>query len=336
LCEVEHSTSGAAYFLGLDIGGTKTEALVVDQQLAACGWAKERTNTAAPDALVVNIVTTASKAIAAAGVSPDDIAAVGVGIPGQVLPASGVVRLAVNLGLKEYPLQDALEAAFHVPTILENDIRLAAFGAFERLHRETSKTKRADSLAYIGIGTGIAAGVVLNGKLYRGARGMAGEIGHMVVEADGALCNCGQRGCLETIVSGPGILRQAARLLPGANVRHAGDVYRLAEEGQSEAKEIVSHISRHLAQAILWLLLTYDVTHVVIGGGLTRAKTAFLEPILGELHRQRMQSPLIAELLGSTQISQLPPEDNAGLWGAIRLAQQQAEQGQGVEGRLGD
>lgn len=315
-----------AYFLGLDIGGTKTEALLVDQQLAACGWAKERTNTSSPAALVAGIVATAHKALAAAAVAAEAVAAIGVGVPGQILPSNGVVRLAVNLNLQEYPLQEALTAAFNTPTILENDVRLAAVGAFHRLRQETNQANTAESLIYMGIGTGIAAGVVLNGNLYRGNQGLAGEIGHMVVAADGALCNCGQHGCLETIVSGSGILRQAAESLPEATITHAGDVYRLAEAGHVVAGEIVRHVSRQLANTVLWLAVTYNVPQIIIGGGMTRVGAAFLEPILDELARRRMQSPLVADLLDLTKISQLPPDDNAGIWGAIRLAQHLADQ----------
>lgn len=204
--------------------------------------------------------------------------------------------------------------------MLENDVRTAAIGAFDHLRR----TKPVQSMVYVSIGTGIAAGVILNGRLHRGHNGMAGEIGHMTVEPNGALCNCGLRGCLETIVAGPAIVRHMVNTEPEsrAKIHNAGDVYEAAARGSAAAQAVVQHVSRSLSWAIQWLIMTYDVEKVVLGGGVTRSGDALLGPILRELATLRQQSTLAAELLLDQKLYLIPLNYNPGLWGAVHLAQQ--------------
>ncbi len=175
-------------------------------------------------------------------------------------------------------------------------------------------------MAYLSIGTGIAAGVILNGQLYRGANGMAGEIGHITIDPAGERCACGQIGCLETIAAGPAIVRQAERA--GWVVTHAGEVYAAAQNGHPLAQAIINRVSESLSRALQWLVMTYDVEKLVLGGGVTSAGTAFLEPIFQALARLRADSPLAQALLPDTKLSLLPTGFNAGAWGAIALAQQ--------------
>src|SRR5690606_9462847 len=126
-------------------------------------------------------------------------------------PYTGEVANAVNLNLEQpFPLGGLLAERFHRPAYLENDARIAALGAY----RLVSQEEPVRQMAYRTLGTGLSAGLVLNGALYRGVNGLAGEIGHMVVEPEGRLCACGLCGCLETIASGSAIDRQAAALLP--------------------------------------------------------------------------------------------------------------------------
>lgn len=304
--------------VGLDVGGTKTAALLADVNGKALAETAVPTYTATPDELLGTITRAVHTVLAEIQATPRQIQSIGMGVPGQVDPATGIVQLAVNLNLQRYPLGPAVSARFKTPTFLENDVRTAAIGAFAYVQQ----TEPVQSLAYISIGTGVAAGVILNGRLHRGHNGMAGEIGHMIVEPGGAQCNCGQHGCLETIVAGPAIVRQLIAAAPEtqSTVRNAGDVYAAAVQGHAAAQAVVQRVGQHLSRAIQWLVMMYDVEKVVIGGGVTRSGSPFLAPIWQELAQLRQHSPLAAALLPDQKLHLMPPEYNSGLWGAVRLA----------------
>ena len=314
----------AQLFVGLDVGGTKTAALLTDASGTALGQVSVPTRTATPDELLDSISQAIHLVLGQAQATPPQIQRIGLGVPGHVDPATGIVHLAVNLNLQNYPLGAALSDRFKTPTFLENDVRTAAIGVFDALRQ----SEPVDSLAYVSIGTGLAAGVILNGRLHRGHNGLAGEIGHMIAEPGGTLCNCGLRGCLETIVAGPAIVRQMLAAEPEAAIQHAGDVYEAAVQGNPNAKKVVQRVSQHLSQAIQWLIVTYDVEKIVLGGGVTRSGDAFLAPILHELARLRQQSTLAAELLLDEKLRLIPPDYNPGVWGAVHLANQTLEVGQ--------
>ena len=308
----------AQLFVGLDVGGTKTAALLVNASGSVLGQATVPTRTATPDELLDSISQAIHLVLAQAQVTPPQIQRIGLGVPGQVDPATGIVHLAVNLNLQNYPLGPALSARFKAPTFLENDVRTAAIGALAHVRQR----EPVDSLAYVSIGTGLAAGVILNGRLHRGHNGLAGEIGHMIAESGGTLCNCGLHGCLETIVAGPAIVRQMAETEPETVVRHAGDVYQAAVLGNQAAQKIVQRVSQQLSRAIQWLVMTYDVEKIVLGGGVTQSGDAFLAPILQELACLRQQSTLAAALLPDEKVHLIPAGFNPGVWGAINLTKQ--------------
>jgi glucokinase len=224
-------------------------------------------------------------------------------------------------------LRDALaEKVNGEPAVvaLENDVRAAALGAYRWLQRHEDVTH----MAYVSVGTGIAAGLILNGTLYRGARGLAGEIGHVVVQPDGLRCQCGARGCLETVAAGPAIAHfSSVQLAVPDKVRPltSEEVYRQARQGHAGAKEIVIQTARYLAQAIHWLLMAYDVEKVIIGGGVTRAGDAFLQPLIDYFADLRAHSSLARMMAPESFLTLLPAGYDAGTWGAIALAQKALE-----------
>lgn len=313
------------HWIGLDIGGTKTEVLVVNGDNQIIGQAIAPTEIHSPEQLVEGVIAAAHQAITQANEDMTAVTAIGVGVPGQINQQTGEVALAVNLNLINYPLGPVLSQQLGKPCYLENDVRAAAVGAYHlALSPQSSVLSTQHSplshLAYLSVGTGIAAGVILNGQLYRGANGMAGEIGHITLDPDGERCACGQIGCLETIAAGPAIVRQAEQA--GLVVAHAGEVYAAAQAGHSQAQRIVNRVSESLSRALQWLVMTYDVEKLVLGGGVTSAGTAFLEPIFQALARLRADSPLAQAMLPDAKLSLLPAGFNAGAWGAIALAQQ--------------
>ena len=321
---IDHKeTTRTRALLGLDIGGTKIEAIAVGQSLELLSRVTLTTDTSSPLSTVDSIADAIDRVLAQAGIETGDVLSAGVGVPGQV--TEGVVRLAVNLKMVDYPLQDALSSKFPFLTVLENDVRAATLGAYQYIQARNP----VSNLAYLSIGTGISAGLILNGELYRGSNGMAGEIGHIQAEPDGPRCNCGAIGCLEAVAAGPAIANQALEavqsgegtLLGSFEVLSAERVFEAAQRDDLVAQKIIQRSSKYLARAIHWLVMAYDVDRIVLGGGVTHAGDPFLNPILSELALLREQSELAAAMLPADKIVLLPKDYNAGAWGAIALAQ---------------
>lgn len=292
---------------GIDVGGTKIAVLIVDADGAVLGRATHVSSVGDQDGAVPAIAAALDDALAAAAIDRHDLIAVGVGVPGRVDPERGHVTLAVNLGWTDLALKQGLEAVIGRPVVIENDVRAAAIGLQDKTRVSTG------DLAYLAVGTGIAAGVILDGRLHRGARGLAGEIGHAVVDPKGPRCACGQHGCLEALVSGPSIARRA-------NAASPQEVYAAAVAGDAAAVELTEDVGRLLAWAIHTLVMTYDVERVVVGGGVSHAGDAFEAPLRRELARLRAASDQAGQLLPADIVHVLPPDAEAGAWGAVAVA----------------
>ena len=295
--------------VGVDVGGSKIAVIVVDAGLRICGRHTIPTSVGEPDEAAGQIAAAVEAALEAAGATLDEVAAVGVGVPGRVDAETGVVSLAVNLGWHRLPLRDQLQLRIGVPCGIENDVRAAAAGILER-----RVLGDVSDFIYLSVGTGISAGVVLNGRVHRGTRGLAGEIGHIVVDAAGPSCPCGLTGCLETIASGPAIARAAG------DGRTAAEVYAAAAAGDEAARRVVNRAGASLARAIHALVMTYDVERIVLGGGVSRAGAAFLDPILRELDAMRAASELAADMLPADVVAVSPDGGDVGTWGGISVA----------------
>lgn len=296
-------------FVGVDVGGSKIAVLVVDAELDVCSRHTIPTSVGEPDEAAGQIASAIDTALAAARASIGDVRAVGIGVPGRVDPATGVVSLAVNLGWHRLPLRERLEAILGVPVTIENDVRAAAAGILDR-----GTLGDVRDFIYLSVGTGISAGVVIDGAVHRGTRGLAGEIGHIVVDADGPVCPCGLRGCLETIASGPAIARAAG------DDRTAADVYAAAAAGDATATAVVDRAGAALARAIHGLVMTYDVERIVLGGGVSRGGAAFIDPVLRELDAMRAASELATDMLPADVVAVSPDGGDVGTWGGISIA----------------
>jgi predicted NBD/HSP70 family sugar kinase len=226
-------------------------------------------------------------------------------------PVAGTVRLAVNLEAGESALGPALRDALGVPAYIEHDARAAAAW----LHSVAPDSAR--DLAYVSVGTGVSAGLILGGRVHRGANGLAGEIGHVVADPDGPVCACGLRGCLEAVASGPAIAHQARAA--GLDLDAPG-LYAAAASGDQKASEVATNVGRHLARAIRGLVLTYGIGDVVIGGGVAGAGSPFLDPILAALDDERAASDLVRAAIRPGAVRLLPADSDAGAWGAVTVA----------------
>ena len=315
----------ATLLAGLDIGGSKVLAVAVD--------------TSAPDrrARVVEsarlstglgpegVVDTAARALTAladrvsgeGAARPRDLfRGVGIGIPGLVDAARGQITHAVNLGVGTggLALAERLGRRLDLPVVVENDVNAAALGAASHL-----RLGQVD-MAYLSIGTGMAAGIVLGGELRRGPHNAAGEIGHVPVDSNGPLCSCGQRGCLESVASGSAI---AARWKPreGSELPAGQDLFAAAADGDEAAKRIRDEVADYLAAAVRMLALTVDVDLIVLGGGVAEVGEPLRHAVAKALDRQATGSAFLRGLDLAARLTVVPRDQPVAAIGAALLAQ---------------
>lgn len=279
--------------LGLDIGATKTLGLVLDDTGAIRAEVREPTEPGAD-----GVVRTAARVVdalrASAGTALDG--PVGVGIPGLVDVERGTVKHAVNLGLNGdwVPLGDLLGERLGLPVVIENDVNAASLGA--------AALSGEEDLVYLSIGTGLAAGLVLDGRLRRGVHGAAGEIGHVPVDPSGAVCQCGQRGCLETIASGSAL----AEAWPANDLPPAQALFAAAREGQARAIAVRDRFATGVADAVRVLCLAVDPASIVIGGGVSQLGEELREAVSAALRDQAVGSPFLASLELASRLRVVP------------------------------
>lgn len=310
--------------VGIDIGGTKVAAGVVDP--AGRVLARTRGDTPAHDAVLTRSVIVDAVRELAAGYP---VTAVGIGAAGWIDASRGVVRFAPHLAWRDEPLRDDVASAVDLPVVIENDANAAAWAE----HRFGAGAGHG-SLLLVTVGTGIGGGLVLDGRLVRGAHGYAGEPGHQVAVPDGEPCGCGRRGCLERYASGRALIRYARagavedpaaaaglielagdpELITGAQVTTA------ARAGDKVARSAFDQVGTWLGSALADLVQVLDPELIVIGGGVADAGDLLLSPTR-DAYRQALgrrgglpAAPLRAARLGSI----------AGVVGAADLARQPA------------
>jgi glucokinase len=298
--------------VGLDIGATTTRAAVIDASGASVALATAPSGHG-PRAVIDVAVRTLERATSSVGRTPPDIALLGVGIPGRVDHRLGTVSYAVNLGIdgEVLPVAALLHESTGASIHVENDVNAAALGA----HRLLAARGSVTDLAYLSIGTGIAAGLVLDGHLRRGLAGVAGEIGHLPVDSQGPLCVCGQRGCLESIASGAAI----AKRFPTTQISSALALAEAAASGDPEAVAIWREVTDGLARAVQVLVLTTDVNTIVLGGGVG-SLAAVGAGIREGLQRLTTRTPFLEALDLAGRLRTLDSETPVGAIGAVVAA----------------
>jgi glucokinase len=270
-----------ATVIGIDIGATKTLGVALGDDGTVLALVRHPTEPG-PE----GVLRTAAQVVAELAGSVDPDAAVGVGVPGVVDPALGEVSHAVNLGIDGVPLALAgrLGELVGRRVLIENDVNAAALGV-------AALTGSGD-LGYLGIGTGLAAGVVVDGHLRRGARGVAGEVGHVSVDPAGRLCACGQRGCLETVASGSAI----ALAWPTDEPALALSLHAAVVAGDPRAAQVWHDFADGLAQAVTVLALGVDPEVIVLGGGVAEAGEPLLLAVVEALDARATRSAFLASL----------------------------------------
>lgn len=268
--------------MGLDIGATKILGVLA----SADGEVLASVRVASPtggDRVVAAAAEVVGKLQAAAGSAGTGV--VGVGIPGLVDVAHGTVRHAVNLGVADgFAFSERLGAATGARVVLDNDANAAALGAAALLGEQ--------DLGYLSLGTGLAAALVLDGRLRRGSRNAAGEIGHIPVDPAGPRCECGQVGCLETVASGSAI----AALWPGDGQPAAQALFDAAAAGSVEATAVRDRFAARVADAVRLVALTVDPAVVVLGGGVAQVGERLRVAVAHALAEQAAASPFLRSL----------------------------------------
>jgi glucokinase len=263
--------------LGIDIGGTKLAAIIGDED----GRVIERADAPTPRSAdsdwrmgALALVELAREVCVRTGVSPKNVAAIGVSCGGPLDPEKGIILNPPNLpGWRDVPLREFLAMRLENANIaLENDANATALAE----HR-WGAGRGASNLAYLTFGTGMGAGLILNGALYQGKRDLAGEIGHAVIDPNGPRCLCGKRGCLEALASGGALDRVAAEHFgEGAT---ASTICDYARRGDSDCVRFIDSAARALGIGIANLLHTLDLEVVILGSLALKAGDLFLEPV---------------------------------------------------------
>jgi glucokinase len=304
--------------VGLDVGGTKILAM----RVARDGTILARAD--APTPAEDQAATLAAMIEAARSLMTPEVLAAGVGAAGMIDVAKGMLRFAPNLAWRDLAIAEHMREALGVPCQLDNDANVAAYGEFR-----FGAGRGYRHVLLVSVGTGIGGGIIIDGRLFRGANGFAAEIGHMVVEPDGPPCGCGNRGCWERVASGSAIGRlgrEAVLREPGSSLAAlaGGDpetvtgrlVTRAARDGDPVATGIVAQVGRRLGVGIAGLVNVLDPQVVVVGGGaiaagdllIGPAREAYAETVEGGDRRPTV--PIVAAQLGP----------DAGAVGAATLA----------------
>ncbi|MCP9487789.1 MAG: ROK family protein [Gaiellaceae bacterium MAG52_C11] len=301
-----------AHVLGLDIGGTKLAAGVVDSAGRVRSFIVESTNAEdGPERGLDRLFELGRRAVDESGVAWTEIEAVGIGAGGPLDTARGVLIAPPHLpGWCNVPLAARAEEAFGLPVALENDATAAAAGE----HRYGAGAGTSH-MVYLTISTGVGGGIVIDGRLYRGASGNGGELGHVTVDCDGRLCRgCGRKGCLEAYVSGTSIAERAREA--GMGDVTAGEVAAAAKAGDALAIEVWEATVDALACGLTSIVNLLEPQVVVLGGGVVSGTG---EQLLGPV-RDRVRAEAMTTAGEAAKIVQSALGTHVGVVGAAAIA----------------
>jgi glucokinase len=311
---------GKQWVIGIDLGGTKIGTGVVDLE----GRVRERDYQPTraqegPEAGIKRMASTARRVMERAGIDARDVVSVGVGAPGPLDIARGLLLDPPNLPTwRDVPLGQAIERELHIPAYLENDANAAAIG--EYLYGAGRGTRH---MIYVTVSTGIGGGLILDGRIYHGARGGAGEIGHTTLLPDGPLCTCGNRGCLEALASGTAIARQGRELvqrgiptlIQDKERISAREVVEAMRQGDPYATSIITRAMHYLGIGMANLVNLFNPEMIVIGGGLSNLGEDLLAPV-----RRRIAAHAFPAAARQVQVTLAELGDEVGIVGAAGAA----------------
>lgn len=285
---------------GVDLGASKILSVVIDAEGTILGRDLRPTlGSEGSDAVISRMVESLKASVAGAGARLEQIATVGVAAPGPIDYAGGVVTSPPNLpGWRDVPLAEILQRELDARFLLENDANAAAVAE----HR-WGAGRDSKHMLFLTLSSGVGGGIIIDGALYRGASGSAGEMGHMTIDKRGPTCSCGRRGCLEAYASGLAIARraeEAAAKAPRSRLAKiavedppltALKVHRAADEGDQESRRIIARAGHYLGVGIASLVNIFNPQVVVLGGGLTKIGDLYLGPMLKTVREECFPQP---------------------------------------------
>lgn len=309
-------------FLGIDVGATSVDVAVTDARLNVLEQVSEPISVReGPDAVLGVVLDLVGKI--RAGGNAVDLYGAGVGVPGPVSFRDGVpVAPPIMPGWNQYPVRSALAQQLGCPVLVDNDVNIMALG---EMHAGLART--VDDLLFVKVGTGVGCGIVVDGKVYRGASGSAGDIGHIRIDDEGPACACGNVGCLEAHFSGAALARDAteaaragrsdllAERLSESGVLTAADVATAAAAGDHVAVQLVRNGGRQLGLLLAGLVSFFNPGMVVIGG---EVAAGLGHPLLAEL-RSVVYSRSLPLATGNLPIVLSEMGSQAGVVGAARM-----------------
>ena len=285
--------------IGIDVGGTNVKIALVDDNGKSIYSNSVPTYAKMGYEYTVNNIKQAIKDLMKeTNTTPSDIEGIGFDFPGQVDCKTGVVKLAPNIpGWVNVPIAQMIEDEFHIPTRIDNDVRCAALGELK-----FGAGKGCENFICITVGTGIGSGIVINGKVVRGATNAAGELGHIKLQMNGGpICGCGDTGCLEAFASGPAIVAMAQEYIKGGKSTkfremaavEGGEitpymVAKAAEEGDPVAKRIFEIVGEYIGIGLTSVINLLNPEKVIIGGGVAESGELLLGPIRKTIKERAM------------------------------------------------
>ncbi|MFI5309684.1 MAG: ROK family protein [Gemmatimonadales bacterium] len=326
------------FVVGVDLGGTKISvgAMRTDGKGEVDTHTELTHAEQGADAVVSHIAAmidaVIARTMAETGATRDAFLGVGIGAPGPLDRAKGIVITTPNLGWQQFPLRDRVAAACGLPATLDNDANCATLGEWW-----VGAAKGGRNVVGLTIGTGIGGGLVLNGELYHGSSDVAGEVGHTTIDPTGRKCKCGNYGCLEAYASGPAIAERAREALVGGegsllSQMAGGDlstitaqlVYEASKQGDEVARAVVRETARLIGTGVANLLNIFNPDVVVLAGGVTQAGDDLLVPMRAEVQRRAFKAAVDACRIVTGSLG-----SSAGVIGAVATFQAQHGDGAG-------
>lgn len=272
-------------YVGVDLGGTSVKVGLCNKEGALLQTYEGPTEAAkGAEGVLKNVELYVRKLVEESPYSWEQVAGIGAGIPGFMDIPTGFMKLSPNLGWRDVPVKQILEAAFGKSVKIDNDANVAALGEVW----SGAGAGKTNVVCYT-LGTGVGGGIIVKGHLYQGSNGMAGELGHMnvVPEAEALPCGCGKKGCLETVSSATGIIRMGKEAaasgesvyLAGVQDIMAKDVFDAAAQGDEAALRIIDRAAMYLGKSMAAVSLVLNPERFVIGGGVSKAGAPLFDAI---------------------------------------------------------
>jgi glucokinase len=261
--------------IGLDIGGTKLAGVVIDPSGAVVARTRRDTPLGDGDAVVAACIEAAAELLAVARSGGLSVGPIAIAMPGTIDTAAGVVEDSPVLSMRDVAMVEIAQRSLGHPVTVLHDVKAAAFGELVA----GAGIGQAD-VAYLNLGTGVSMAFVFGWKVHQGSTGTAGEIGHVNAVPNGQLCNCGRRGCLETVASGPAIARAA-----GQADGKLETVAEAARQGDQRALAALGEAAEHLGRVLADFLMVMDVGMLMVGGGVSGVGAPLLDPLQASLDK---------------------------------------------------